>query len=254
MSNTSAKPSLLQRLWRWRIGIPLRGRKLAVPGLFLLLLLCCLCTVSTQVFAPPRTPTPSPTSVAAIAAPTGTPISPAATSAPLPTVAPTVPPPPAPTRTVAPTRTTAPTPSPTPLPIVGSEVKLGNMTWVILAAKDLGSVLKSDNQFTKDVTTSGRFVSVRYRITNGGTSEIYYQTPDLYDSAKRRFGSATNVLTWIPEVEWCIFEKLNPGITKTCTAIYEMPLDAQSLVAQVTELGALLGKNAQVDLGLNKAQ
>ena len=89
-------------------------------------------------------------------------------------------------------------------------------------------------------------------MTNGGSKEVYYQAPDLLDSAKRKFGSSTDVLFFVPKAELCFLEKLNPGITKTCRAAYEVPADAKGLTAQVTGLGLFSG-NTQVDLGLDKA-
>lgn len=259
----TAKPTGLRRLIAWRVAVPIPGRKLAVPGLLLLLLLCCCCSLTSVLLVPTSDRTPTPTLVAVVAdqpaatpVPTTAPTQPAAPTAPVTTKAPaaTPTPPPAataaPSRTTAPTRTPIPTIPPTPLPVIGADVKLGNITWNVLSAKDMGNTLKSDNQFIKSLTTSGRFIAVRYKVTNGGTSELYYQSPDLVDTAKRKFGSSTDAYHWLPDEEECLLQKLNPGITKTCQAIYEIPSDATGLAAQITELGTLLGRPALVDLGL----
>jgi hypothetical protein len=149
------------------------------------------------------------------------------------------------------TRTPVPTKTPVPLPVIGDDVKVGDITWKVLTAENLGQVLKSNNQFIDDVKTSGSFVSVRYQVTNGGTAATYYTAPDLLDSTERKFSSSSNVLFFIPDDEQCIFEELNPGISKTCQAVYEVPADAKGLTAKVTGL-SLFGGDEQVDLGLDK--
>jgi len=151
------------------------------------------------------------------------------------------------------TRTPVPTQTLVPMPVVGADVKIGDITWKVLSAKDAGNVIKSNNQFIKDATTSGTFIVARYQVTNGGSKEVFYQAPDLLDSAKRKFGSSTDVYFFIPDDERCFLQKLNPGITKTCQAAYEVPADAKGLTAQITGLGLLSG-SAQVDLGLDKAK
>jgi hypothetical protein len=157
--------------------------------------------------------------------------------------------PPAATRTRAPTKTPLPTRTPVPLPVVGAEVKVGDITWKVLSAQNLGKLIKSNNQFIKDLKTSGSFVAVRYEVANAGTREVFYLTPDLLDESGRRFGSTSDAIFHIPEDEQCLLEQINPGITKTCQGIYEVPADAAHLVAELTGLKLFAG-NTQVDLGL----
>src|SRR5690349_7806626 len=47
--------------------------------------------------------------------------------------------------------------APTPIPSVGQDVTVDEMRWKMITAEDLGKTLKSNNQFIKDKSTSGRF-------------------------------------------------------------------------------------------------
>lgn len=133
---------------------------------------------------------------------------------------------------------------------IGDDVLVDEMRWKILSAKDLGTTLKSDNQFIKDLKTSGRFVQVRFEMENRSKDLLSYGGLDLIDTQDRSFKNASDALQFIPQEEVCIFENLNPNIVKTCTVIYEVPANATGLHAQVTGLKFLGSAKALVDLGL----
>jgi hypothetical protein len=156
-----------------------------------------------------------------------------------------------PEATVAPTPSQPkPTVAPTPVPAVGQDVKVGEVRWKIISAKDLGNKLKSDNQFVEDKTTAGRFVQLRFEVENLSKDTLTFAGFDLVDDQDRTFKSASDVFMFIPTAELCVLESLNPNITKTCTAIYEVPANAASLKAKVGDLKLLGNKEALIDLGL----
>lgn len=156
-----------------------------------------------------------------------------------------------PEATVAPTPSQAkPTVAPTPLPAVGQDVKVGEVRWKVVSAKDLGNKLKSDNQFVEDKTTTGRFVQLRFEVENLSKDTLTFAGFDLVDDQDRTFKSASDVFMFIPTAELCVLESLNPNITKTCTAIYEVPANAASLKAKVGDLKLFGNKEALIDLGL----
>lgn len=133
---------------------------------------------------------------------------------------------------------------------IGENVTVNEVRWRVLEVKDLGSTLTSANQFIEDVTTSGRFVQVRFEIENRGKSMKSFSGLDLIDSQKREYKSASDAIPFLPEGEDCIIiENLNPNVPKTCVAIYAVPADATGLTARVGDLNPLSSEYAYVALG-----
>ena len=133
---------------------------------------------------------------------------------------------------------------------VGQDVQVDQVRWKIVAAEDAGQTLKSDNQFTPDKKTSGRFVRVRFELENLSKDMLTFAGLDLLDGQGRTFKSSSDAFAFIPDDERCVLENLNPNVAKTCTAIYEVPANAGGLQAQVSDLKMFGGQQALVDLGL----
>lgn len=155
-----------------------------------------------------------------------------------------------PAQTPKPTNTSKPQPSPTPLPAIGSDVMVGKIRWKVTAASVLGQVLKSNNQFIDDKTTSGKFVEVSYQIENRDTDSTYFTAPRLVDAQKREFSDYSDALFFISDKEQCVLKELNPNVPAVCTVIYEVAADAEQLNAQVTSLSLLGGSPVLIDLGI----
>ena len=145
----------------------------------------------------------------------------------------------------------APDATSTPLPVVGQDVTVDQVRWKMISAENLGNVLKSGNQFTKDKKTSGVFVKVRFEMENLSNDMLSFGGLEMVDDQDRKFTSASDVFMFIEnEDERCVFENLNPNITKTCTTLYEVPANAKGLKAIVSDLKAFGAEEALVELGL----
>lgn len=139
--------------------------------------------------------------------------------------------------------------APTPVPAVGQDVKVDQVRWKILSAKDLGNRLKSDNQFIEDKTTTGRFVSLRFEVENLSKDMLTFAGFDLVDDQGRTYTRSSDVFMLLPTDEVCMLENLNPNVAKICTAVYEVPANAENLRAKVGDL-KFGGKETLIDLGL----
>ena len=133
---------------------------------------------------------------------------------------------------------------------VGEDVQVDEVRWKILEASDLGKTLKAKDQFTKDKTTSGRFVQVRFELENLSKDMLSFAGLDLLDAQGRTFKASSDAFQFIPTEEACVLENLNPNVAKSCTAIYEVPANAAGLKAQVTDLKIIGSDSSLVDLGL----
>lgn len=132
---------------------------------------------------------------------------------------------------------------------VGEDVTVGDIRWKFLEVTDLGNELKSDNEFIEPKKTSGKFVLVKFELENKGSDPASYTGIDLVDSKERTFKPYDERITFIDQAELCILEQVNPGLSKTCTEIFEVPGDASGIKASVGDL-APFGDDAFVDLGL----
>ena len=151
----------------------------------------------------------------------------------------------APAATEAPAATAAPSAY-----AVGADVRVDEVRWKVIEAVDLGKTLKSDNEFVKDKTTSGRFVKLRFELENLSKDMLTFAGLDLVDDQNRTFKASSDAFQFIATEETCILENLNPNVAKSCTAIYEVPANAAGIQAQVGDLKMLGSKSALIDLGL----
>lgn len=153
----------------------------------------------------------------------------------------------------APTEVPADTPTPEPAPeafTIGQDVIVGDVRWKILEAKELGQELKSDNQFIEAKTTSGKFILVRLEIENRKTEAASYTGINAIDDKGRTFEVYNEKFGFVEEDEACIFEQLNPNLTKVCSEIFELPADAKGIKVGVGDLELFGGAEALIDLGL----
>ncbi len=142
------------------------------------------------------------------------------------------------TSALEPTRESEPTnapqttaePQPTAAPTVGLDLRVGDVRWKVLSAENLGNILKSKNQFVKDLKTSGFFVQVRFEVENLSNDSLTYAgSAQLKDDQGRKFEHSSDALFFIPEEEQAFLTNLNPNITKTLTEIYEVPANAKGI-------------------------
>ena len=133
---------------------------------------------------------------------------------------------------------------------IGQDVRVEDVRWKITEASDLGNILKSDNQFIKDLKTPGRFIKVKFEIENMGKDMKSFMGMDLVDDTEREFKSSSDAFSFIPDEERSvILTNLNPNVPKVVTMIYEVPADAKNIKAKVTNL-SFISESTLIDLGL----
>jgi hypothetical protein len=150
----------------------------------------------------------------------------------------------------APAVTAAPTAAPQAA-TVGQDVKVGDVRWKVLSAKDEGKTLKSDNQFIKDKTTVGKWIRLRVEIENQSKDQLLVTGVDLKDDQDRTFKASSEVYAgFIPNEEACALSQLNANVPKTCQFLYELPADAKGLQAIVGDLKPFGAKDVAIQIGL----
>jgi hypothetical protein len=130
-------------------------------------------------------------------------------------------------------------------------VSVGRLNWKVTKVTVLGQRIESGNQFISDLVTSGQFIDIRFYVENTSKDPLATTgTLQLVDDQGRRFEPGFVLDTFIDEP--CNTRaSLNPGISTTCEAIYDVPADAKGLKLEVTgQDGILQDTKALIDLGI----
>jgi hypothetical protein len=133
---------------------------------------------------------------------------------------------------------------------IGDTVKFDDSECVVAAAEDTGSTLPGGGTFSSDKSTSGKFIIVKFRVTNTkNEEEAVIDTPKLVDSRGRKFEQMDDAQLYLPDgAAEMTLEQLPAGLTKTFYAIYEIPRDATGLSFEARSLG-FNPDYARVDIG-----
>ncbi|MBX0329721.1 DUF4352 domain-containing protein, partial [Oscillochloris sp. ZM17-4] len=144
---------------------------------------------------------------------------------------------------VAPAATIEPTAE--PAPGIGTAVHVGTTEWYVSDAF-LNTALIGD---TFSATPSGIFLVVEARVTNGGDQAESLLSPKALDAEGREYEVSGDTEVVLANDQPCIFERLNPGETKTCRFVYDIPSgnDGRGWSLRADELG-VFGETAIIAL------
>lgn len=133
---------------------------------------------------------------------------------------------------------------------VGEKVSFDDSDWIVLDARDIGSVLPA-GAFTESKRSEGKFVYVRFKVTNKTLKqEAVLFTPAILDEKGRRFEEMDSTLLYLPDGEVSMtMEALPPGLPKTFSSIFEVPTDASGLVFLTRNFSILDKIEKGVNLG-----
>lgn len=136
---------------------------------------------------------------------------------------------------------------------IGEEVTFDNdSTWIVLDVDDRGNSLKSNNQFKKDAQTDGKFVIVKFKVSNlTNKEERLFAGPKLIDSQGRQFNHYDSQNFYIPKgAKTMSLEAIPAGLPREFYAIYEVPADANGFRFQTRDLKSVFSPDYKlIDLG-----
>jgi hypothetical protein len=150
-------------------------------------------------------------------------------------------------------------PSPTPTEgrryAINENVRVGDVRWKLVSARDRGAVLKGRESnypsITKDKTSSaGKYVELTIEVENLGKDLKSVSNLKVIDSKGREFTSSSDVSDWVPRDKGLfLLSSLNPNIAKQFTDIYEIPVDGAGLNVRVGDLSFLGTDYVDIALG-----
>ena len=114
----------------------------------------------------------------------------------------------------------------------------------------MGSTLRGGD-FAEDKRSEGKFIFVRYKVTNNTNEEqSVLFTPAVQDSKGRRFEEMDDLEMYLPEGQTGMtMEQLPSGLPKTFTGIFEVPADASGMLFLTRDFSALGKEEKGVELG-----
>lgn len=133
---------------------------------------------------------------------------------------------------------------------IGDTVELNDSSWVVIEARDMGSRL-SGGMFSEAKQSEGKFIYVRYKVTNNTNEEqSVLFTPAVQDSKGRRFEEMDDLEFYLPEGQTGMtMEQLPSGLPKTFSAIFEVPADASGISFLTRNFDAWSKSEKSVELG-----
>ena len=122
---------------------------------------------------------------------------------------------------------------------IGDKVEFGDSTWVVLSAREVGATLPKAMFATEKRSSGGKFIYVRYKVTNNTNEEeqILF-TPAVSDSRGRRYEELDESEMYLPDGETGMtIEPLPPSLPKTFSALFEVAEDSAGVVFLARSLG-----------------
>jgi len=133
----------------------------------------------------------------------------------------------------------------------GESIDVNDVRWTILQAVELGDYLESKSDAVSDLRATGRLIGVRFQLENLGEEPLTFVGMEVADAQGGKYTYLSEALPFIIDEEACQMEDLEPGVAITCTAIYDVSVDATGLQAALTDLNLLGGEEHFVDLDLD---
>jgi hypothetical protein len=133
----------------------------------------------------------------------------------------------------------------------GESIDVNDVRWTILQAVELGDYLESESDVVDDLRATGRLLAVRFQLENLGEDPLTFVGMEVADAQGGQYTYLSEALPFIIDEEACQMEELEPGVAITCTAIYDVNVDATGLQVVLTDLNLLGGEELFVDLDLD---
>lgn len=136
---------------------------------------------------------------------------------------------------------------------LGETIGFDDSDWVVTEAKVVGQELKSGNQFIESEKTDGKFILVKFKVTNKTKEEQrILSRPKVKDAQGREFGAFDKAYFFLQreKLDSVALKALPASMPKQYGAIYEVPADASGLQFQAIAITGLATRDTWVDLGI----
>jgi hypothetical protein len=136
--------------------------------------------------------------------------------------------------------------SPEPM---NEEVQTGLVTWKIVSVEEVGPILRQDRTGAT-LETRGKFVSIRFEVVNEGEEAKFIYDLRLVDDRGHTYTICAAAYAYMGVEEACMMADLLPEVKRTFTMSHDVPLNAEDLWLEVTDLNVPPKKKAYIELGI----
>ena len=131
---------------------------------------------------------------------------------------------------------------------IGDSFVSGNLGVVVEDVEEKKE-FKSDNQFIKNVTTEGKFITVTAKLTNNDKESRTFSSTQfkIIDDQDREFETLTSAdLMMILGDKYLFLESCNPGMSRTGVFVFEVPEDIESYSLKVSSGTGFAAKTSEI--------
>ena len=133
---------------------------------------------------------------------------------------------------------------------IDEEVITGDIVWNITEISDLGTRLESDTGIDYLEAEEGKFIGIRFTVENVGSESKFIYDLNVVDSKGRKFPICLPGFAFFFPGEACALEEIIPGLERSFSASFDVALDSEELLLEVTDLNIPAGEKKYIDLDI----
>ena len=132
----------------------------------------------------------------------------------------------------------------------GEDVRAGDIVWNVVEVQDLGVRLESETSIDYLEAEEGKFIGIVFTAENTGIDSKYIFDLNVVDNKGRKFPICLPGFAFFTSADACALEELIPGIERRLAASFDVALDSEGLLLEVTDLNTPSNEKMYIDLGL----
>lgn len=134
---------------------------------------------------------------------------------------------------------------------IGDPITVGDMTWTVTNARQENQLVQQGISRKNAKTEQGNFVVVDFDFTNNGKEAVTLDNESLalIDSEGRESKPSSDTSTYVPQDRRIFLERINPGVTRSGEAIFEVAPGSSGFQLQAGDANMFTDENGYVKLG-----
>jgi len=134
---------------------------------------------------------------------------------------------------------------------IGQPLAVGDVEWTITDVRIANELVQPGLSPKNAKSTQGSFVIVDFNFTNNGSEVVTLDNESLalVDNQQRESKTSADTSIYVPQERRLFLERINPGVAREGTAIFQVAPDASGFRLQAGDAKMFTNENGYVDLG-----
>ena len=134
---------------------------------------------------------------------------------------------------------------------IGQLLTVGDVQWTVTDANYTSQLVQQGVSPNMAKSEQGNFVVVDFDFTNNGNEAVTLDNESLalIDSQGRESKTSADTSVYVPRERRLFLERMNPGVAKQGTAIFQVAPDASGFRLQAGDAKMFTNENGYVELG-----